>query len=147
MKFLPSTIMQYTLGKPPRKNHPRHLGIARLGGGGLNPCPDGLGQLFWEDFASFWGGLYPCPDGLGHFFGDKLPQSARLSAGRGVQKLFGQCPNAPCMNLSGASLTLRCFDDKINIVSISLRYCDAKHKHSPCCSCRIRTKDSSHPRA
>ena len=31
-------------------------------------CPDGLGQLFWEDFASFWGGLDPCPDGLGHFF-------------------------------------------------------------------------------
>ena len=34
----------------------------------------------------------------------KVPQSARLSAGGGVQKLKGQCPNAPCMNLSGASL-------------------------------------------
>ena len=29
-----------------------HLGIARKGGeGGLNPCSDGLGQLFWEKFA------------------------------------------------------------------------------------------------
>ena len=55
------------LGKPHRKNHPRHLGIAPLGGG-LNPCPDGLGQLFLEEFPSFWGGLDPCPDGLGHFF-------------------------------------------------------------------------------
>ena len=35
----------------------------------------------------------------------KVPQSARLSAGRGVQKLFGQCPNAFGMNLNGASLT------------------------------------------
>ena len=34
----------------------------------------------------------------------KVPQSARLSAGRGVQKLKGQCPNARDMNLSGASL-------------------------------------------
>ena len=42
----------------------------------------------------------------GTFFGDKVPQSARLSAGEGgVQKLFGQCPNAPSMNFSGASLS------------------------------------------
>ena len=34
----------------------------------------------------------------------KVPQSARLSAGGGVQKLKGQCPNAPRVNLSGASL-------------------------------------------
>ena len=35
----------------------------------------------------------------------KVPQSARLSAGGGkVQKLFGQCPNACSVNLSGASL-------------------------------------------
>ena len=34
----------------------------------------------------------------------KVPQSARLNAGRGVQKLKGQCPNAWDMNLSGASL-------------------------------------------
>ena len=34
----------------------------------------------------------------------KVPQSARLSAGGGGQKLKGQCPNAPSMNLSGASL-------------------------------------------
>ena len=35
----------------------------------------------------------------------KVPQSARLSAGGGVQKLKGQCPNAPRVNLRGASLT------------------------------------------
>ena len=35
----------------------------------------------------------------------KVPQSARLSAGGGVQKLKGQCPNAPSMNLRKASLT------------------------------------------
>ena len=33
----------------------------------------------------------------------KVPQSARFSAGGGVQKLKGQCPNAQDMNLSGAS--------------------------------------------
>ena len=37
----------------------------------------------------------------------KVPQSARLSAGGGVQKLKGQCPNAPSMNLRNASLTLQ----------------------------------------
>ena len=36
----------------------------------------------------------------------KVPQSARLSAGGGVQKLKGQCPNAPRVNLRGASLKL-----------------------------------------
>ena len=35
----------------------------------------------------------------------KVPQSARLSADGGVQKLKGQCPNAPSMNLRKASLT------------------------------------------
>ena len=35
----------------------------------------------------------------------KVPQSARLSAGGGGQKLKGQCPNAPSMNLRKASLT------------------------------------------
>ena len=35
----------------------------------------------------------------------KVPQSARLSAGGGVQKLKGQCPNAPRVNLRKASLT------------------------------------------
>ena len=35
----------------------------------------------------------------------KVPQSARLSAGGGGQKLKGQCPNAPCMNLRKASLS------------------------------------------
>ena len=40
----------------------------------------------------------------------KVPQSARLSAGGGVQKLKGQCPNAPRVNLRKASLTLSAVD-------------------------------------
>ena len=44
----------------------------------------------------------------GTFFGDEVPQSARLSAGGGggVQKPFGQCPNAFCANLNGAPLSV-----------------------------------------
>ena len=53
----------------------------------------------------FRGGLNPCPDGLGHFFRDEVPQSARLSAGQGMQKLFGQCPNKQSHIFGGASLT------------------------------------------
>ena len=34
-----------------------------------------------------------------------MPQSARLSAGGGVQLLFGQCPNRGDANFKGASLT------------------------------------------
>ena len=33
----------------------------------------------------------------------KVPYSARLSAREEVQKLFGQCPNAQVINLSGGS--------------------------------------------
>ena len=36
--------------------------------------------------------------------GKNVPQSARLSAGGGVQSLFGQCPNRVRANLTGASL-------------------------------------------
>ena len=58
----------------------------------------------------------------------KVPQSARLSAGGGVQKLKGQCPNAPSMNLSGASLnyansalkTVQNDSSKLGELSISL---------------------------
>ena len=36
------------------------------------------------DFFFFWGGgLNPCPDGLGHFYRDEVPQNAWLSAGEG----------------------------------------------------------------
>ena len=41
------------LGKPHRDQRGRHLGIARKGGGGLNPCPDGLGHFFREEFSKF----------------------------------------------------------------------------------------------
>ena len=37
--------------------------------------------------------------------GKKVPQSARLSEGRGVRSLFGQCPNRPSVFFSGASLS------------------------------------------
>ena len=36
--------------------------------------------------------------------GKKVPQSARLSVGEGVQSLFGQCPNRGAANRNGASL-------------------------------------------
>ena len=35
----------------------------------------------------------------------KVPQSALLSAGGGVQSLFGQCPNRGDAKFKGASLT------------------------------------------
>ena len=38
----------------------------------------------------------------------KVPQGARLSAGRGVQSLFGQCPNRGDAKFGGASLRGRC---------------------------------------
>ena len=42
----------------------------------------------------------------GTFFRDEVPQSARLSAGGGVQLLKGQCPNAWGDFLNGASQRL-----------------------------------------
>ena len=45
------------LGKPLFKKRHLYLGIARKGGGGggggLNPCPDGLGHFFREEFTKF----------------------------------------------------------------------------------------------
>ena len=67
-----------------------------------------LARMVWGNFLGriclILGGLDPCPDGLGHFFRDEVPQSARLSAGRGVQSLNGQCPNAFYAIFHGASL-------------------------------------------
>ena len=67
------TDMMYHIREAPLKFTRGHLGIARKGGGGLDPCPDGLGHFFREEFAKikwafawFWGGLNPCQDGLGH---------------------------------------------------------------------------------
>ena len=60
-------------GSPFQFVPPPIWGFPVWGGGGLNPCPDGLGHFFREEFskfkwafASFWGGLNPCQDGLGH---------------------------------------------------------------------------------
>ena len=61
------------LREAPLNLSPPLCGHCPFGGWGLNPCPDGLGHFFREEFskfkrafASFWGGLNPCPDGLGH---------------------------------------------------------------------------------
>ena len=51
------------------------------------------------------GGSQRLPGWVGKtFIRNEVPQRARLSAGRRVQKLFGQCPNSACMTLIGASL-------------------------------------------
>ena len=66
--------------------------------------PGWFGATFLGRISFILGGLDPCPDGLGHFFRDEVPQSARLSAGEGVQSLNGQCPNAFYAIFGGASL-------------------------------------------
>ena len=57
----------------PTQIHVRGIWALPVRGGGLDPCPDGLGHFFREEFAKikwafawFWGGLNPCQDGLGH---------------------------------------------------------------------------------
>ena len=97
-----------------------YLGIARWGG--LNHCQDGLGHLCSENWSSNWHLLmlrrvsrlarmlcgtykYKCTvkwrsDEFAEIRPKKVPQSARFSAGRGVQSLFGQCLN------TGASILL-----------------------------------------
>ena len=66
---------------------------AFIWGGGGQRLP---AQMIWGNFL---GKI------LLDFFRDEVPQmSARLSAGQGVQKLFGQFPNAQVMKLEGASL-------------------------------------------
>ena len=55
------------------------------------------------------GGSQRLPGWVGKtFIRNEVPPRASLSAGRRVQKLFGQCPNSACVNLSGASLMLLC---------------------------------------
>ena len=91
----------------PTQIHAGGIWALPVRGGGSQPLPGWFGATFLgKNLLDFGGGLDPCPDGLGHFFGDEVPQSARLSAGRGVQKPFGQCPNAPSMNFRGASLNV-----------------------------------------
>ena len=68
---------------------------------------------FFGNISFILGGLDPCPDGLGHFFRDEVPQSARLSAGWGVQSLNGQCPNAFYAIFGGASLSFEFSAKKI----------------------------------
>ena len=81
-------------------SHHLYLGIARLGGG-LNPCPDGLGHFFKEEFSKFkrafawfWGGLNPCPDGLGHLFrenGKQNGKNGKMVKSR-LKKSAPECP-------------------------------------------------------
>ena len=63
------------------------------------------GNFFGKNLLDFGGVQTLAWMVWGTFFGDEVPQSARLSAGGGVQKLFGQCPNAFYANCIGASLT------------------------------------------
>ena len=95
MKFVGASLRE-----APLKFTRGHLGIARKGGG-LDPCPDGLGHFFREEFAKikwafawFWGGLNPCQDGLGH-----------LCSENGSSKAKRAMPKCPRVNLSGASLS------------------------------------------
>ena len=96
-------IAQMVWGTYFEKNCPCSKGHL-LGLGGLNPCQDGLGHLCSENWSS--NGICSSRSG------NKVPQSARLSEGGGVQSLFGQCPNRPGIFLSGASLTGKTQTDK-----------------------------------
>ena len=62
-------------------------------GWGLNPCPDGLGHFFREEFSKFkrafiWATysekMVKQIGKNGKIAPEKVPQSARLSAGEGV---------------------------------------------------------------
>ena len=95
------------------------------GGGGLDPCPNGLGHLFWEElfmfkgaFAWVWGvwtlarmvwGTYAVKIEVQMAFAQvgpeiKCPRVPVWVKG-GVQSLFEQCPNRGLNIFNGASLT------------------------------------------
>ena len=73
------TTSEIQLFKTRHKGSPTEISVTSIWalpvrgeGGGLNPCPDGLGHFFREEFSKFkwafpwfWGGLNPCQDGLG----------------------------------------------------------------------------------
>ena len=80
------------------------MGIARKGRGVSTLARMVWGNFFGKNLLDFGGVWTPARMVWGTFFGDEVPQSARLSKGRGVPKLFGQWPNAQVMNLNGASL-------------------------------------------
>ena len=110
-RFQPSELPNFNVGSwgITIKIYAAGIWALPVRGGGLNPCPDGLGQLFWEEFAWFWGGLDPCPDGLGHFFPRWSAPECPFECG-GVQSLKGQCPNAFGNFFGGASLNLQTKD-------------------------------------
>ena len=68
---------------------------------GLNSCPDGLGQHFWEEFAWFWGGLDPCPDGLGNFFRRWSAPECPFECGAGGAKAIRAMPKCPQHEFQG----------------------------------------------
>ena len=72
-------------------------------------------------------------------FRDEVSQmSARLSAGQGAQKLFGQFPNAQVMKLEGASLRVFLFEFVLGCYSINLCHgVDPFNGVSPCCTCSV----------
>ena len=62
------------------------------------------GNFFGKNLLDFGGVQTLAWMVWGTFFRDEVPQSARLSAGEGVQWLNGQCPNAFYAIFHGASL-------------------------------------------
>ena len=81
------------LREAPTEMLPLLFGHCPFGGGGLDPCQDGLGHLFREEQS------------YSNWSENKVPQSARLSAGGGGQSQFGQCPNRSLAISVGASLS------------------------------------------
>ena len=76
------------LGKPHTRKRGRHLGIARKGRGGVSTLARMVwGNFFGKNLLDFGGVQTLAWMVWGTFFGDEVPQSARLSAGEGVQKL------------------------------------------------------------
>ena len=81
-------------------------------GGGLNPCPDGLGHFFREEFSKFkrafawlWGGLNPCPDGLGHLFRDE-PFPKAYNPLKWENSAWKKCPRVPIWVRGGCNCYL-----------------------------------------
>ena len=103
------------------------------GGGGSRPLPEWFGALILRRIVHvqrgiclFLGGLNPCQDGLGHLCSEnwgsnaicskcpkmkcpRVPVWVKGGEGGGVQSLFGQCLNRPCVFFSGASLRTTIF--------------------------------------
>ena len=118
-----STLAQMVWGTYFEKNCPCSKGHL-LGLGGLNPCQDGLGHLCSENWSS--NGICSSRSG------NKVPQSARLSEGGGVQSLFGQCPNRPGIFQTGLPLLQQLW--QLHTGTMCIWHSQAQNLLSWCCS-------------